>query len=84
MQQSQIEVDYHSEDSDWNLSVSDDGIGTVDKLGDAKSGLGTSIVEALADQLGAKIDIQDGDPGLIISVIHNKKSAELSPPAKAA
>ena len=82
--QGNIEVDYHSEDSDWNLSVSDDGIGTVDTLGDAKSGLGTSIVEALADQLGAKIDIQDGDPGLIISVIHNKKSAELSPPAKAA
>jgi two-component sensor histidine kinase len=79
-----INVEYRSENSDWNLSVSDDGIGTPEILGDSKPGLGTSIVEALVDQLGGKIDIQGGNPGLIVSILHNKKSIEASPPAKAA
>src|SRR3546814_1743456 len=46
-----ILVDYNSNGSDWALSVSDNGVGTPETLAGAKPGLGTSIVEALANQL---------------------------------
>ena len=35
-----------------------------------RPGLGTSIVEALAKQLHAKVDIADASPGLRVSVAH--------------
>jgi two-component sensor histidine kinase len=36
----------------------------------AKSGLGTSIVQALAKQLGAKVLISNLRPGTSVSIVH--------------
>jgi len=63
-----ILVDYHSLGKDWELSVSDDGVGTAEKMTDAKPGLGTSIVEALASQLGASVEMGSAHPGVTVSV----------------
>jgi two-component sensor histidine kinase len=65
-----ILVDYRSRGEDWKLSVSDDGVGTPEKMADAKPGLGTSIVEALANQLDATVETKSGHPGTIVSVAH--------------
>ncbi len=67
-----IVVDYHAQESDWKLSVSDDGVGTPDTLADAKPGLGTSIVEALANQLDASVETEGGHPGTKVSITHTE------------
>jgi len=54
----------------WTLSVSDDGVGMPTGSTPAKAGLGTSIVQALAKQLGAAVEVVDTDPGTRISVAH--------------
>ena len=64
-----IVVDYQSTGSAWTLSVSDDGIGMHD--GDVvKPGLGTGIVEALANQLDATVHAASSHPGTVISIVH--------------
>src|SRR3546814_9414638 len=70
-----ILVDYNSNGSDWALSVSDNGVGTPETLAGAKPGLGTSIVEALANQLGAAVETEGGYPGTTVSVTHTESSA---------
>jgi two-component sensor histidine kinase len=51
----QVVVAYEVAGSNWKLSISDNGIGAPESatgpLGQKKSGLGTSIVKALAQQL---------------------------------
>lgn len=69
-----ILVDYHTHDANWTLSVSDNGVGTPETLADAKPGLGTSIVEALANQLDATVETEGGYPGTTVSVTHWKSS----------
>ena len=58
-----IVVGYESDPDHWALSVSDDGVGRPPALPDVKTGLGTSLVEALAKQLGARVVIADAAPG---------------------
>jgi len=65
-----IKVDYNSHGPNWKLSVSDTGIGMPKSAGDAKTGLGTSIIQALAHQLKANITIADMAPGTSISLAH--------------
>lgn len=69
-----ILVDYHAHGPDWTLSVSDDGVGTPEALAAAKPGLGTSIVEALANQLDATVETEGGYPGTTVSVSHTELS----------
>jgi two-component sensor histidine kinase len=46
--------------------VSDNGIGApIDVFAQAKSGLGTSIVNALAEQLEARVDVVSGRQGTL-------------------
>jgi two-component system, sensor histidine kinase PdtaS len=75
-----ILVDYRSRGEDWKLSVSDDGVGTPKTMADAKPGLGTSIVEALASQLDATVETEGGHPGTIVSIVHAGKDAGAGPP----
>ncbi len=63
-----ILVDYRSHGPNWTMSVSDDGVGMPDDPGEAKPGLGTGIVEALAKQLGAEIKVARTHPGTKVSV----------------
>ena len=70
-----IKVGYQSRGPNWTLSVGDDGVGMPDKASDAKAGLGTSIVEALARQLDAKVQLTDEKPGTKVSIKHNRIAA---------
>ncbi|HEX3504697.1 MAG TPA: histidine kinase dimerization/phosphoacceptor domain -containing protein [Xanthobacteraceae bacterium] len=67
----EILVRYDVDECNWRLSVSDNGIG-VQRDGDARgrTGLGTTIVEALAHQLKACVEITRLSPGMIVSIVH--------------
>ncbi len=66
-----IRVIYHAVDAEWALSVGDDGVGMTHGTDDAKGGLGSSIVKALAQQLEAKIIITNALPGTVVTLRHN-------------
>lgn len=74
-----IFVRYNSTGAGWQLSVSDTGVGTRESLADAKPGLGTSIVEALASQLDATLSVESENPGVIIKVTHAVANAADQP-----
>jgi chemotaxis protein methyltransferase CheR len=57
----------------WRLTVSDNGIGTPEGKLDAAettAGLGTIIVEALAKQLDARMDIVRSPHGTEVTITH--------------
>ena len=62
-------VDYRSDGRAWTLSVRDTGIGMPGDHADAKPGLGTGIVEALAKQLGATVKVTASKPGTTVSIV---------------
>lgn len=66
----QISVDYSPKGAGWTLSVTDDGVGMSRETDSPKAGLGTTIVQALAKQLGATISVSDSSPGTAVKVIH--------------
>jgi two-component sensor histidine kinase len=70
-----IAVGYHSHGPNWTLSVNDDGVGMPKDPANAKPGLGTSIVEALAKQLNARHQVVDAQPGTAVSIIHTQIAA---------
>jgi len=65
-----IVVGFESSETAWRLYVSDDGVGISSRLSDgsARSGLGTSIVEALTRQLGGRVVTSATLPGTTVSV----------------
>ncbi len=63
-------VDFRSEGRAWTLSVRDTGIGMPKSPAKAKPGLGTGIVEALAKQLGATVEVAASKPGTTVSIVH--------------
>ena len=82
-----INVDYHGTGADWKLSVEDDGVGMSKNPAASSSGLGTSIIRALARQLKAVIEVTDNDPGTLVSVEHKEVPAAgdaIAPPPERA
>lgn len=65
-----IIVDYHSNDTQWSMSVRDDGIGIPSDPAGVKPGLGTGIVEAMAKQLDAEFTTIAAKPGTKVSIVH--------------
>jgi two-component sensor histidine kinase len=66
-----IAVEFAGSDGSWRLSVSDDGVGRKVQPGANKHvGLGTSIVEALARQLKARVEISENSPGTRVTLVH--------------
>jgi two-component sensor histidine kinase len=66
-----ITVAYDVAGTNWKLSVADNGIGKrTDAFAQAKAGLGTSIVKALAQQLDARVEVSSGPHGTTVSVAH--------------
>jgi two-component system, sensor histidine kinase PdtaS len=65
----EIDVDYRAQGDGWTFMVCYNGVGLPEGPGTAKPGLGTGIVQALANQLGAVIDVANGKPGLRVSIV---------------
>src|SRR6202041_739089 len=70
-----ITVDYRSNGPNWTLSVTDNGVGMAPGTISAKRGLGTNIIEALAKQLRAVINVEDIDPGTSVFIAHTHIAA---------
>jgi two-component system, sensor histidine kinase PdtaS len=64
-----ISVCYQSHGPEWTLRVEDDGIG-MPGTENATGGLGTSLINALAKQLRARVEIANKNPGTVVSIIH--------------
>jgi PAS domain S-box-containing protein len=67
-----VVVSYDVDGTNWRLTVCDNGIGKMEGGPDKKpAGLGTSIVEALAKQLDARVELSKTPPhGTTISIVH--------------
>ena len=66
-----ILVRYNVAETDWKLTVSDNGVGKPDvSAGATKPGLGTSLIKALTRQLDAVVDTASGPQGTEVSITH--------------
>jgi two-component sensor histidine kinase len=66
-----INIAYDVEGTNWKLSVADNGIGRPDGVfAQSKTGLGTGIVKALAQELEARVETAAGPEGTIVSITH--------------
>jgi chemotaxis protein methyltransferase CheR len=66
----EIMVSYDARGSGWRLSVSDNGTGPADVSAERPhTGLGTSIVEALARQLDATVEKSGGPQGTTVTIV---------------
>jgi two-component sensor histidine kinase len=66
-----IVVSYKVADAGWKLTVSDNGVGKLDLSASQKrGGLGTSLVQSLAKQLDAQVDIVSDPQGRAVSITH--------------
>lgn len=63
-----ITVSYQTQGPDWSLTVADDGVGMPNASAISQAGLGSSIVKALAAQLGAEITVSEAKPGTIVTL----------------
>jgi two-component sensor histidine kinase len=71
-----VVVAYDPAAPNWRLSVSDNGIRKPEgELNPTSSGLGTTIVEALAKQLDARTEIVANAHGRTVSIIHGAAEA---------
>jgi two-component sensor histidine kinase len=61
-------VGYEVKEADWKLSVSDNGAGMATQIPGKKSGLGTSLIKALAQQLDAQVEIATSATGTTVNV----------------
>ena len=62
-------VTYETDGTDWNLVVSDNGGGKLEKIPPG-NGLGTAIVKALVSQLDARMVVTSGLTGFSTAVTH--------------
>lgn len=74
-----IVIDYRSYEGGWILSVTDNGVGMPAKGTNIEPGLGTSIVEALANKLRAHVMIDDAHPGVAVSIVQTQASKIKAP-----
>ena len=73
----QITIEYDVDGTSWKLSVVDNGVGKPDGVfAQPKTGLGTGIVKALSQQLGARVETLSGPEGTTVSITHATFSAK--------
>lgn len=63
-----IDITFASSADGWALIVADNGVGLPADHATAKPGLGTGIVNALAQQLAATVVVTDAKPGTCVTV----------------
>lgn len=74
-----IIVTYDRAEPNWRLSVADNGIGSPEGPADRKNpGLGTTIVEALAKQLDARVEVVMDSRGTTVSITHAQFAPRLA------
>jgi two-component sensor histidine kinase len=66
-----ITVDYNFHGPNWILCVRDNGVG-MPLIEPVRTGLGTSIVAALAGQLHASVETTPEQPGTQVSIKHTQ------------
>jgi chemotaxis protein methyltransferase CheR len=65
----EVVITYKVGKSGWKLIISDNGDGkTADAVPKTEGGLGTTIVKALAQQLGASVETESTSKGLKVSI----------------
>ncbi len=75
----QVTVTYAVEGTDWRLMVADNGVGRqTDRKVTASGGLGTAVVRALAEQLGARIEVVSTDAGMSVSIARTSVAPRVS------
>jgi two-component sensor histidine kinase len=73
-----VRVTYDVAELNWKLTVSDNGIGRPEgRLDKSNPGLGTTIVEALAKQLDASVEILMDTHGTTVSITHAPIASQL-------
>ena len=66
-----IDIAYDVDGTNWKLTVTDNGIGRPDgNFAQPKTGLGTGIIKALAQQLGAKVETLANPEGTTVTITH--------------
>ena len=66
-----VTIGYEVTGANWKLWVADNGVGQdMDKPHSAKPGLGASLITALADQLGAEVQVTSTSAGMTVTIIH--------------
>jgi len=66
-----IVVSYKVAETDWKLTIADNGAGMADlNASEKKDGLGTSLVQSLAKQLDAQVAIASDAHGTAVSITH--------------
>jgi len=66
-----IDIAYDVDGTNWKLTVTDNGIGRPDgNFAQSKTGLGTGIIKALAQQLGAKVETLANPEGTTVTITH--------------
>jgi two-component sensor histidine kinase len=71
-QPGKITVDYSFQGPNWVLCVRDNGVGMPPAGTVVRVGLGTSIIQALARQLDASVDVASGRPGTTVFIRHTQ------------
>ncbi|CAN5170034.1 hypothetical protein BH10PSE1_BH10PSE1_18320 [soil metagenome] len=77
-----ISIDYNIHGPNWILCVRDDGIG-MPETPPTRTGLGTSIVQTLAQQLHASVTVFPEHPGTKVSIEHTQIALVHEEPAAA-
>jgi len=67
-----VTVDCQVHGPNWTLAVSDDGVGMPADPAEIRTGLGTSIVQALAAQLQATVTTEAANPGTRVAIAHTQ------------
>jgi two-component sensor histidine kinase len=67
-----ITVDCEFRGPNWTLLVTDNGVGMPADPAGVRAGLGTSIVEALARQQRATVNIEPAHPGTRVAITHTQ------------
>jgi two-component sensor histidine kinase len=73
-------VTYDLAEPNWRLMVADNGIGRPEgRMDKTNPGLGTTIIEALAKQLGARVEVLMDPHGTTVSITHAPFASRLPP-----
>jgi two-component sensor histidine kinase len=74
----QITVTFDSQDDAWTLVVEDDGVGMPTGSDKATPGLGTALIEALAQKLDAQIVVTGAKSGTRVLLTHRSVAMQVA------